>query len=179
LPVASKPESQEVCFAPKGDYAAFVARYAAERSPAAGLTPGAIVDESGAVLAQHRGIHQFTIGQRRGLRLNAGRPLYVTAIDARTGVVRVGPRAATVATGLVARDVHWLAGAPVGRGRRCSVKIRSRFPATPVTVRTASRDGFELYAEAGLPAVTPGQAAVLYDGDQVMGGGWIERALHA
>jgi len=178
LPVASKPESQEVCFAPKGAYAAFVARYAAEHPGSARLTPGVIVDERGTVLARHRGVHQFTVGQRRGLRLNAGRPLYVTAIDAPSGVVRVGPRAATVASGLVARDVHWLSGAPVSSGRRCSVKIRSRFPATPVTVRTASRDGFELHAAAGLPAVTPGQAAVLYDGDQVVGGGWIERALH-
>jgi tRNA-specific 2-thiouridylase len=179
LPVASKPESQEVCFAPKGEYPAFVAGYATDDSPGAGLTPGVIVDEGGTILAEHAGIHQFTIGQRRGLRLNAGRPLYVTAIDARTGVVQVGPRAATVATGLVARDVNWLAAAPLARGRRCRVKIRSRFPATPVTVRTASRDGFELYAEAGLPAVTPGQAAVLYDGEQVVGGGWIERALPA
>jgi tRNA-specific 2-thiouridylase len=179
LPVASKPESQEVCFAPKGEYAAFVARYAVDRPRGSGLTPGVIVDETGNILAQHGGIHQFTIGQRRGLRLNAGKPLYVTAIDAATGVVRVGPRAATVATGLVARDVNWLAGAPLVSGRRCSVKIRSRFPATPVTVRAASRDGFELHAEAGLPAVTPGQAAVLYAGQQVVAGGWIERALPA
>jgi tRNA-uridine 2-sulfurtransferase len=179
LPVASKPESQEVCFAPKGEYAAFVARYAADRPRGSGLTPGVIVDETGNILAQHGGIHQFTIGQRRGLRLNAGKPLYVTAIDAATGLVRVGPRDATIATGLVARDVNWLAGAPVVSGGRCSVKIRSRFPATPVTVSAASRDGFELHAEAGLPAVTPGQAAVLYAGQQVVAGGWIERALSA
>ncbi|MFN8625342.1 MAG: tRNA 2-thiouridine(34) synthase MnmA [Candidatus Binatia bacterium] len=179
LPVASKPESQEVCFAPKGEYAAFVANYAADHSPATGVTPGVLVDESGTVLAEHTGIHQFTVGQRRGLRVNVGRALYVTAIDARTGVVRVGPLAATVARGLVARDVHWLAGAPLAGGRRCRVKIRSRFPATPVTVMVANRDGFELRAAAGLAAVTPGQAAVLYDGEQVVAGGWIERALPA
>lgn len=179
LPVADKPESQEVCFAPKGEYAAFVAQYAAASPQGSGLRTGAIVDQNGNILAAHGGIHQFTIGQRRGLGLNAGQPLYVTAIDATTGTVQVGPRRATVAAGLVARNVTWLAAKPLRSGQQYSVKIRSRFPATPVTVRAATQDGFELRAEEGLPAVTPGQAAVLYDGQQVVGGGWIERAVPA
>jgi tRNA-specific 2-thiouridylase len=175
LPVAEKPESQEVCFAPRGEYAEFVARYSgqpAERS-------GAIVDARGQVLGQHGGIHRFTIGQRRGLGVQAPQPLYVTGIDARTGTVRVGPRAATVATGLVARRVNWLTGLPVAEGAGLRVKIRSRFAATDVTIAAASRDAFVAVAPRGLAAVTPGQAAVLYDRERVVGGGWIERALSA
>jgi len=176
LPVAEKPESQEVCFTPKGEYAGFVARRAAASAPP---VPGVIVDSTGRVLARHDGVHQFTIGQRRGLGLSAGTPLYVTAIDAQSGTVRVGPRAATVAAGLVARRVNWLGGAPVPRGTRLQVKIRSRFAAVPASISAATADGFELYADDGLAAVTPGQAAVLYRGQQVIGGGWIERPLRA
>jgi tRNA-specific 2-thiouridylase len=176
LPVAEKPESQEVCFAPKGGYAGFVAQHAAESA-----TPvsGVIVDNDGCVLAQHDGVHQFTVGQRRGLGVSAGTPLYVTAIDVQSRTVRVGPRAATVAAGLVARHANWLSGVPVPPGTRLQVKIRSRFAAVPATISAATADGFELYADDGLPAVTPGQAAVLYQGQQVIGGGWIERPLQA
>jgi tRNA-specific 2-thiouridylase len=176
LPVAEKPESQEVCFVPKGEYAGFVAQRAAG---SAAPVSGVIVDHAGRMLAHHDGVHQFTIGQRRGLGLSAGTPLYVTAIDAESGTVRVGPRAATVSAGLVARRANWLGGMPVPRGTRLQVKIRSRFAATFATISEATADGFELYADDGLPAVTPGQAAVLYRGEQVVGGGWIERPLHA
>jgi tRNA-specific 2-thiouridylase len=176
LPVAEKPESQEVCFAPSGEYAAFVAQRAA---PPAAPISGVIVDAGGHVLARHGGVHQFTIGQRRGLGVSTGTPLYVTAIDAQNGTVRVGPRAATVSAGLVARGANWLDGHPVQDGARLDVKIRSRFTPVPATVREATPDGFELYADDGLPAVTPGQAAVLYRGGQVIGGGWIERPLPA
>ena len=175
LPVADKPESQDVCFAPQGEYARFVARYAGPQPQ----RPGSIVDESGRVLAAHDGVHQFTIGQRRGLGISAADPLYVTAIDAPTGTVRVGPRAATLASGLVAHRVSWLGNPPVTAGRQLSLKIRSRFTATDVTISEASADRFVAVAAHGLPAVTPGQAAVLYDGGRVVGGGWIERALPA
>src|SRR5262249_48234370 len=104
LPVADKPDSQEVCFAAAGTSAAFVARWAG----AAAQRPGAIVDDAGRVLGQHDGIHHFTVGQRRGLRLSAQQPLYVTRIDAQTGTVRVGPRATTLAAGLVAARPNWL-----------------------------------------------------------------------
>jgi len=176
LPVAEKPESQEICFAPKGEYARFVARYAGKRAQP--LT-GAIVDDAGQMLGTHDGIHQFTIGQRRGLRLSAPQPLYVTAIDAQTGTVRVGARAATLAAGLRATRPNWLTDGPVPVGARLRIKIRSRFAATPVTLGAVTGDGFEAWASDGLPAVTPGQAAVLYDDARVVGGGWIERALTA
>jgi tRNA-specific 2-thiouridylase len=172
LPVAEKPESQEVCFAPKGRYAEFVAGYHGEPQG----QPGVIVDGSGRVLGRHDGLHQFTVGQRRGLRLRAAGPLYVTGLDPRSGTVEVGPRAATLAEGLVARQANWLAE-PVPSGARLHMKIRSRFAATAVTVTESTPNGFVAFAESGLPAVTPGQAAVLYDGEQLVGGGWIERAL--
>ena len=113
LPVAEKPESQEICFAPKGEYADFVARYAGKTAQP--LT-GAIVDDAGQMLGTHDGIHQFTIGQRRGLGLSAPQPLYVTAIDAQTGTVRVGARAATLAAGLRATRPNWLTDGPVPVG---------------------------------------------------------------
>lgn len=175
LPVADKPESQEICFAPKGQYAEFVAQHAGrpiERS-------GTIVDDAGRVLGQHDGIHQFTIGQRRGLQLSAGQPLYVTGIDAQTGTVQVGPRAATLAAGLRAQQPNWLGETPAAQGAQLQLKIRSRFAPTEVTIAEATADGFVAWADAGLPAVTPGQAAVLYDRQRVVGGGWIARALES
>jgi len=175
LPVADKPESQEVCFAPRGDYAAFVSRYASE----APRRPGVIVDADGRELARHDGIHRFTIGQRRGLGISAPAPLYVSAIDAASGTVHVGSRAATQAAGLVARRANWLSEQPVVAGARLRIKIRSRCAAAEVILREVAADGFVACAPSGLAAVTPGQAAVLYDGERVLGGGWIERALPA
>jgi len=172
LPVADKPDSQEICFAPDRNYAAFVDRWAGRPSPS-----GAIVDETGEVVGRHAGVHRFTVGQRRGLGLSHGEPLYVTAIDATTQTVRVGPRSSTVAAGLVANRVNWLCAAPVAAGTRLRLKIRSRFAPCDVTLEEATREHFVVRAEAGLSAVTPGQAAVLYDGERVMGGGWIEQAL--
>jgi tRNA-specific 2-thiouridylase len=176
LPVAGKPESQEICFAPQGRYADFVARHAGKVLEPKG---GVIVDDTGEVIGTHTGIHQFTVGQRRGLGVSAAQPLYVTAIDARTGTVRVGARAATLAAGLRATRPNWLTDGPVPNGMRLRMKIRSRFVATPVTVGAATAEGFEAWAADGLPAVTPGQAAVLYDDQRVVGGGWIDRALAA
>jgi len=176
LPVAEKPESQEVCFAPKGRYADFVARYA---GGVVEPKSGSIVDASGRVLGRHDGIHQFTIGQRRGLGLSAAQPLYVTGIDVRTGTVRVGPRGATLAGGLRATRPNWLTDGPVPADRQLHLKIRSRFAPTAVRVSESTSEGFVAWAEHGLPAVTPGQAAVLYDGERVVGGGWIAHALPA
>jgi tRNA-specific 2-thiouridylase len=176
LPVAEKPESQEICFAPKGQYADFVARHAGHTAEPKG---GVIIDGAGRTIGTHDGIHQFTIGQRRGLGVRAAQPLYVTAIDARTGAVRVGARAATLAAGLRATRPNWLSDGPVPTGMHLRMKIRSRCAATPVTVGEVTPEGFEAWAAHGLPAVTPGQAAVLYDDQRVVGGGWIDRALPA
>jgi tRNA-specific 2-thiouridylase len=172
LAVARKPDSQEVCFAPRGASAAFVAA----RSPALALKPGRIVDERGASVGTHDGIHRFTIGQRRGLGVSGGAPRYVTGIDAEQGTVRVGPAGAVIADGLVADHVNWLGPVPAA-GASLRVKIRSRYAPQRVRVLRADHDGFALAAEEGLRAVTPGQAAVLYDGERVIGGGWITHAV--
>jgi tRNA-specific 2-thiouridylase len=174
LAVAQKPDSQEVCFAPRSAAGGFVARQASTEP----LRPGVIVDERGAVLAQHDGIHRFTVGQRRGLGISGGAPRYVTGIDAANGTVHVGGADAVSASGLAATNANWLAPLPA-RGTRLQVKIRSRFAPQAVRVLRADADGFAVVAEEGMRAVTPGQAAVLYDGERVIGGGWIDRALHA
>jgi len=168
LPVARKPDSQEVCFAPRRAAAPFVAA----RSSAVPLRPGVIVDAQGAVRGRHDGVHRFTIGQRHGLGISGSAPSYVTGIDAERGVVRVGGADAVRAAGLVATDVNWLRRRPPP-GARVEVKIRSRFAPQAARVVRADRDGFEIAADAGMRAVTPGQAAVLYDGERVLGGGWI------
>jgi tRNA-specific 2-thiouridylase len=171
LPVAAKPDSQEICFAPRGLHAAFVEAESSELP----LRGGAIVDQSGAQLGTHDGVHRFTIGQRRGLGISAARPLYVTAIDAASGTVRVGADGAVRSAGLIASEPCWLAEPPAV-GTSVQVKIRSRFEPQPAVIASISEAGFEL--ESGsLRAVAPGQAAVLYDGDRVLGGGWIERGL--
>jgi tRNA-specific 2-thiouridylase len=172
LPVAEKPESQEVCFVAGKSYAQFVEEYSGRAGRA-----GVIVDESGRVLASHKGIHRFTVGQRRGLGIGVGSPRYVVSLESDTGTVRVGTKAATVARGLRARNANWLVPALPEPGQPLSVKIRSRFQPVPAVVESVSQKDFVVRAPRGLQAVTPGQAAVLYDGDRVVGGGWIDVAL--
>jgi tRNA-specific 2-thiouridylase len=172
LPVAHKRDSQEVCFAPGREHAPFV-----ERQPSAvPLRGGTIVGEGGRVLGRHDGVHRFTIGQRRGLGVAAsGAPLYVTAIDGASGTVRVGPAEQVVSRGLTAAGACWLNGPP-RVGDRVELKIRSRFAAQPARIVDVGPATFRVVAGGGLRAVTPGQAAVLYDGDRVLGGGWIAGA---
>jgi len=172
LGTADKAESQEICFAPKGGYAEFVAARAG-RAPQAGR----IVGPAGEAIGTHEGVHQFTIGQRRGLGVSAAEPLYVTSIDAACGEVRVGPKQATIARGLRAERAHWIEPGWAQPGRECLVKIRSRFAPTRVRLRAADANSFAVECDDGLPAVTPGQAAVLYAGERVIGGGWIESAV--
>lgn len=171
LAVAGKPDSQEVCFVPRGGYAAFVER----RASAQPVRGGRVVDADGRVLAAHDGVHRFTVGQRRGLGLAGGGRRYVTAIE-EDGTVRLGGAERVIAGGLVAETPNWLAPPPPV-GARLAVKIRSRFAPQPVRVVRADDAGFALVADAGLRAVAPGQAAVLYDGARVVGGGWIRAAL--
>jgi tRNA-specific 2-thiouridylase len=174
LAVAGKPDSQEVCFAPRSTYAAFVE----QRSSHEPLRPGAVVDEHGVELARHDGVHRFTIGQRRRLGVSGTAARYVTDIDAARGIVRTGGAADVAAEGLVASGANWLAAIP-GPGTGVSVKIRSRFVPQAARITRADRDGFELAADGDMRAVTPGQAAVLYDGERVIGGGWIAHAIGA
>jgi len=172
LPVHDKPDSQEICFVPDGDYAAVLAA----RAPAA-LTPGPIVDEAGREVGRHAGYARYTIGQRRGLGALGPEPHYVTAIDAASATVHVGTRAATAAGGLTAARTTW--HAPLAPGARLDVQVRAhaRPAAAHVEPAAGAGGGFEALFEAPVEAVTPGQAAVVYDGDALVGGGWIERAL--
>jgi tRNA-specific 2-thiouridylase len=171
LPVADKPDSQEICFIPDGDYAAFVA----DRSPV-GARAGAIVDEDGRILGGHEGIHRFTIGQRKGLRLSGsptGSPMYVVALHPSDAQVVVGPKSSLERTMLTASGVNWIVEEPVGL-RRVTAQIRHRHQAAPATVRALDEGRAEVVFDTPQIAVTPGQAVVFYDEDVVVGGGWID-----
>ena len=168
LPVAEKPDSQEICFIPDHDYATFVA----ERAPEA-ARGGAIVDAGGRVLGGHAGIHRFTIGQRKGLGLSAGVPLYVLALRLADRQVVVGPKAALEQTRFTASGVNWILEEPA-QPRAALVQIRHRHAAAPALVRSLGDGRAEVVFNAPQIAITPGQAAVFYDGDTVIGGGWIE-----
>lgn len=171
LPVADKPDSQEICFIPNHDYASFVASHA----PRA-VQGGAIVDEQGRELGGHSGIHRFTIGQRKGLGLPssaAGAPLYVLALRPADRQVVVGPKSSLERTSLTASGVNWISAEPAG-ARRVSAQIRHRHPPAAASVVAAGPDRAELVFDAPQTAVTPGQAVVFYDNDTVVGGGWID-----
>lgn len=167
--VADKRDSQEICFVPDNDYAAVVERLAPDA-----VAPGPIVDASGRVLGTHHGIHHFTIGQRKGLGIAASTPLYVTRIDADRRTVVVGGRHDLERTSVSATGVSWTAGEPPRPGTRLSAQIRYRHPAASAVVDAIDAGAVALTFDVPQPAVTPGQALVLYDGDEVLGGGWIE-----
>jgi len=172
LPVAAKPDSQEICFIPDHDYAEFVTQH----SPQAAVSGGAIVDESGRKLGRHAGIHRFTVGQRKGLGLSnspTGVPMYVLSLKPESHDVVVGPKASLERTTLAASGVNWIEGAPAAPRRAC-VQIRHRHQPAPATVRATGHGHAEVVFDAPQIAVTPGQAAVFYDGDVVLGGGWID-----
>ncbi len=171
---ADKPESQEICFVPDGDYAGFVERRALARG---GVRPatGEIVDGAGAVLARHEGVHRYTVGQRRGLGLAhpGGKPLYVTRIDAERGQVVVGERTAAERHGFDVGEVQWIGAAPAPGRLRAAVQVRHRaIPLVADVDVDGARARVSLIDQAVVAA--PGQAAVFYDGDAVLGGGWIQ-----
>jgi len=171
LPVAEKPDSQEICFIPDNDYATFVAGRSPETSRS-----GVVVGEDGRVLGAHDGIHHFTIGQRKGLGLSrspSGAPMYVVALKPDAGQVVVGPKASLERTTLTASSVNWLPGEPDGQ-LRVTAQIRHRHQAAPATVGSIGNGRAHVVFDAPQIAVTPGQAVVFYDGDIVLGGGWID-----
>jgi tRNA-specific 2-thiouridylase len=175
LPVASKPDSQEICFVPNGDYAAFIESYFREAGVAPKTTHGEIVDANGRVLGEHSGVHHFTVGQRRGLRVAAAEPLYVIATEPATQRVIVGRNDDLLRSTLVAKDVNWISIAPISRPVRGQVKIRNKHIAAHASIHpTSDATRVEVRFDEPQRAVTPGQAAVFYDGDLVLGGGWIE-----
>jgi tRNA-specific 2-thiouridylase len=169
LPVAEKPDSQEICFIPDNDYATFVAAHAPD---AAG--GGAIVDSEGRVLGSHDGIHRFTVGQRKGLGLPATRePRYVVALKPIERQVVVGSKASLERTTLEASGVNWIPEEPAAP-RRVNAQIRHRHQAAPGTVSSSGPGRASFVFDDPQIAITPGQAVVFYDGDVVVGGGWID-----
>jgi len=175
LPVAEKNDSQEICFVPNGDYAAFINAYFAEQGIDPSITDGEIVDTSGRVLGRHAGTHHFTVGQRRGLRVAAAEPLYVIATEPATQKVLVGRGEELLKDALVARDVNWLSIAAPQEPRPAQVKIRNKHAAAPaLLIPTADPARIGVRFDEPQRAITPGQAAVFYDGDLVLGGGWID-----
>ncbi len=171
LPAAERPESQDICF---GDYKELVAAYAKESE----LDGGDVVDRSGKLLGRHGGVHTLTVGQRRGLGIAANEPLYVVEIDDESKRVVVGKKHELSCAGLLARSVNWIE-APMDTDIEAEVQIRYRSTAIPCRIRPSGANDCEVRFEAPAMAVTPGQAAVFYRGDQLLGGGWIECALHS
>lgn len=175
LPVAEKNDSQEICFVPNGDYAAFIEAYFREQGIATAATEGEIVDTSGRVLGHHAGAHHFTVGQRRGLRIAAGEPLYVIATETSNQRVIVGPNDELMRESLTTRDVNWISIDPIQESRRAQVKIRNKHAAADASlIPTGTDSRIEVRFDRPQRAITPGQAAVFYDGEMVLGGGWIE-----
>jgi tRNA-specific 2-thiouridylase len=173
LAVAAKGDSQEICFVPNGDYAAFMNAYLKETGVEPARTRGAIVTTDGRTLGEHEGVHRFTVGQRRGLGVATGEPLYVIATEPETQRVIVGGNDDLLRTRFFARDVNWISIAAPADPVRAQVKIRNKHEAAAATL-VASAARVEVVFDEPQRAVTPGQGAVFYDGDLVLGGGWIE-----
>jgi tRNA-uridine 2-sulfurtransferase len=169
LRVADKRDSQEICFVPGNDYAAVVE----QKAPAA-VRGGPIVDGAGQVIGRHAGVHRFTVGQRKGLGVAAPAPLYVVRIDAARDTVVVGNRKDLERTGLTASGVNWIAGVTPAAPVRATVQIRYHSAARPATVEPMGDRAARVIFDTPQVAVTPGQAVVFYDGDEVIGGGWID-----
>lgn len=175
LPVFDKPDSQEICFVPDNDYAALVKR----RTPEA-VQAGAILDPEGRTIGEHAGHQHFTIGQRRGVGVALGYPIYVVDRDAQRNTITVGPREMLLSAGCTARECNWLVESPpIGEWTQCETKIRYNSEPVPAQVRRVDDDAIEVRFDEPQFAVAPGQAVVCYSTDEpdvVMGGGWIAGA---
>ena len=168
LQVAHKPDSQEICFVPDGDYASFIERETEEPEQ-----PGNFVDLDGTVLGQHKGIGHYTIGQRKGLGIAFGEPVFVVKICPDTNEVVLGKGTDVYTDHLRAHMVNYMAADHFGEGQEVVAKIRYNHEGAPAVIRSVGEDFFELFFKEPVRAVTPGQAVVLYDEENVLGGGTI------
>lgn len=174
LGMADKPESREICFVPNGDYAAFIDRYLQEQDAARSDAGGEIVTAEGKVVGGHDGIHHYTVGQRRGLGVAAGKPVYVTEILPAERRVVVGEAEQLLRREFAVRNANWIAFDDLREPVRAQIKIRHQFAPAWGEARPGGAPGeAAIVFDEPQRAVTPGQAAVLYRGDQVLGGGWI------
>lgn len=174
LPVAEKPESMELCFVPNGNYVQFIHAYAREDGHPLQDKEGDIVTEDGRVLGRHTGVHNYTIGQRKGLGFTTGKPIYVLAIDPQNNRVIVGEDEALRATTLEIENVNWVSIAEPTTPLRAHVKIRHKHEPSAATLEALPGLRACITFDSPQRAITPGQAAVAYDGDMVLAGGWIK-----
>jgi tRNA-specific 2-thiouridylase len=171
LPVFDKPDSQEICFVPDDDYAGLVERHGDE-----GFEPGSIIDRDGSTIGTHQGHQHFTVGQRRGVGVALGYPIYVVEKNAAANTVTVGPREDLLANGCAAAETNWLCEPDPDTWTRCGAQIRYNADPVPARVRSTGPRQLEVRFDEPQFAVAPGQAVVCYDGDRVLGGGWISEA---
>jgi len=170
LPVAAKPESQEICFIPDGDYPKFLKEYVSQS-----IRPGPIVDRQGNTLGEHRGILFYTIGQRRGLGISAEVPLYVTAIVSERNAIVVGGKEEVYGTELIASGLNWISLAKLKQPITARAKIRYLHKEAEAVIVPVDEDKVRVRFTEPQMAITPGQAIVFYDGNTVIGGGTIEQ----
>ena len=173
LKLAEKPDSQEICFIPGGDYKRFLTAYLEEQGEAFPETAGELVAASGEVIGRHEGISSFMVGQRKGLGVSSPTPLYVLQIDPASHRVKVGAEAELAARSLSARHLNWISIPLLTNPMRVRIKIRHRHEPAWATLEPAGMDEVTATFDEPQRAVTPGQSAVFYDGDEVVGGGWI------
>ena len=175
LPVAEKPESQEICFVPSGNYVQFIEAYLGERGEALPEQEGELVTTSGEVIGHHRGVHHYTLGQRKGLGVAAGRPLYVLELDHAANRVIVGDDAQLRTDICEVEHINWISFAQLETPLRAAVKIRHRHDPAPAIIEPLDAATARVKFDEPQRAITPGQAAVFYSGDVVLGGGWIRQ----
>ncbi|HMD09094.1 MAG TPA: tRNA 2-thiouridine(34) synthase MnmA [Candidatus Acidoferrum sp.] len=173
LPVAEKPESMELCFVPTGNYVQFIQAYSKDGGISLSQAEGEIVTEDGTVVGHHNGVHNFTIGQRKGLGFAAGKALYVLSIDPENNRVVVGDNDSLRTTSFEVTAVNWVSIEQPSGPLRATVKIRHKHEPTAATVHPVDSTTARIVFDAPQRAITPGQGAVFYDGDRVLGGAWI------
>lgn len=185
--IADKPESQEICFIPDGDYAGFIRSYCEYREGPLSVEfktldrEGPVLHRDGTMLGRHKGLYHYTIGQRKGLGISHSRPLYVLELNKEDNSLILGYKEDTFSGSLAAADVNWISGSAPEMPMEAEVKIRSNHPAAKSIISPAltgnDEEGVRVEFLKPQSAVTPGQAAVFYQGEQVLGGGWIERGF--
>ncbi|MGB6483756.1 MAG: tRNA 2-thiouridine(34) synthase MnmA [Candidatus Acidiferrales bacterium] len=179
LPVAEKPESQEICFVPTGNYVRFISSYLREQGEELPAESGEIVATDGNVIGRHEGLHRYTVGQRRGLGFATGRPVYVVALDRAANRLVVGDNDELFTSVCEVRDVNWVSIACPSEPVRAEVKVRHRHEAAAATVEPLDAITARIRFDEPQRAITPGQGAVFYSGDLVLGGGWLRAAESA
>jgi tRNA-specific 2-thiouridylase len=173
LRVHDKPESQEVCFIQESSYHSFLSERF-EKS----FEPGPMVDRKGNVLGRHKGIPFYTIGQRRGLRLAKGKPLYVIGIDREKNTIIIGGEEEVYRDRFIVESVNWIVPREMVPFHQTQVKIRYNHPGSEAGLSPKGEGELEVKFRSPQKAITPGQAAVFYDGDTVLGGGWIKEVIN-